>query len=183
MIQPPAPYRLRPLLVGDLTAVSVIEQDSFPTPTKKSAYEYELTQNQVAHYQALLMEPGSGPAQLVGYAGYWVLADEIHVSIIAVAPDLRGKGLGELLFLNMLYLSYEEQAALVTLEVRERNVSAQSLYSKYLFEVVGRRRRYYRDTGEDAILMTVMLHDSPIYPAFLDERRAALFQRLSTAPN
>jgi ribosomal-protein-alanine N-acetyltransferase len=183
MLQPPLPYSLRPLTVADLPAVSVIEQASFPTPTKESAYHYELTQNQLAHYQALLIQSETGPEQLAGYAGYWVLADEIHVSIIAVPPHLRRRSLGELLFLNLLYLAYDEQAVLVTLEVRERNVTAQALYAKYRFEIVGQRPRYYRDTGEDAILMTVMLQDNPSYRPFLDEQRERLFARLRSAPD
>lgn len=183
MLRPPFPYSLRPLTVADLAAVDIIEQASFPSPSKTSAYTYELTQNLLAHYQGLLIQPETGPEELAGYAGYWVLADEIHVSIIAVAPHLRGHGLGELLFLNMLYLAYEEQAVLITLEVRERNITAQNLYAKYRFEVVGRRRRYYRDTGEDALLMTVMLQGNPTYRPFLDEQRAQLFARLGSAPD
>jgi len=182
MLQPPTPYILRPLLISDLAAVSEIEHASFPTPTKESAYTYELTQNLLAHYQALLIGAGAAPESLAGYAGYWNLASEIHVSIIAVAPHLRRQGLGELLFLNVLYLAYVEQASLVTLEVRYRNISAQQLYTKYRLEIVGRRRRYYRDTGEDAILMTVQLHDNPSYRPFLDEQRNRLFARLATAP-
>lgn len=183
MLQPPPPYYLRPLLVEDYTAVALIEQASFPRPMKETAFRYELTENLIARYQALVSRPGSGPERLLGYAGYWVLGDEIHVSIIAVAPDQRGRGLGELLFLNILYLAYTERAALVTLEVRETNLVAQTLYEKYLFDVVGQRPRYYRDTGEDALLMTVMLHNKPEYRAFLDRQRDALFADLAGAPD
>lgn len=55
----------------------------------------------------------------------------------------------------MLFMAYEHPACLVTLEVRERNLVAQQLYAKYDFAVVGQRPHYYKDTGEDAILMTL----------------------------
>ena len=114
----------------------------------------------------------------MGYAGYWLIADEVHISTIAVDPQRRGSGLGELLLLNLLYLAFEHDAALVTLEVRENNYSAQALYHKYRFEIVGRRRGYYRDTGEDAILMTVMLKSNTAYRQFLDQKREKLFTQL-----
>lgn len=183
MLQPPPPYHLRPLLLSDYPTVALIEQASFPRPMKESAYRYELTENLLAHYQALVSHPGSENERLLGYAGYWVLGDELHISTIASAPDQRGKGLGELLLLNLLYLAYVEQAGLVTLEVREHNLTAQGLYKKYLFEVVGQRPRYYRDTGENALLMTVMLQGNPDFSAFLDEQREMLFARLSSAPD
>jgi [ribosomal protein S18]-alanine N-acetyltransferase len=181
MLKPPPPFRLRPLTLSDLPAVSVLEKQSFPTPTKEKSYQYELTENQLAHYQALLNESDGQFEQLLGYAGYWLIADEIHISTIAVDPQWRGSGLGELLLLNMLTMAYEDEASLVTLEVRENNYGAQALYHKFRFEVVGRRRRYYRDTGEDAILMTVLLKSNPTYQLFLDQRTKELFAQLAGA--
>jgi ribosomal-protein-alanine N-acetyltransferase len=120
----------------------------------------------------------SGAETLLGYAGYWILADEIHISTIAVDPALRRQGLGQLLLLNILFLGYDHQASLVTLEVRETNTSARKLYKKYRFMEVGLRKRYYRDTGGNAILMTVMLKDLPDYESFLVQRRDTLFRQL-----
>jgi ribosomal-protein-alanine N-acetyltransferase len=58
--------------------------------------------------------------------------------------------------------------------VRHGNTSAQALYRKYHFEEVGVRRRYYRDTGEDALLMTVDFAIKPDFCAWLAERATAL---------
>ena len=182
MFQPPHPFHLRPLTVADLPTVLAIEQHSFPTPTKEATYRYELLENQLAQYRGLVMYSGSERERLVGYAGTWLLVDEVHISIIAVDPALRRQGLGELLLLDLLYMAVTQEAALVTLEVREGNLAAQQLYSKYGFAVVGRRRGYYRDTGEDAVLMTVELRDNPAYQAFLDAQRGRLLARLPTAP-
>lgn len=181
MLQSPPPFHLRALSLSDLPAVTVIEKQSFPTPTKENSFRYELTENQLAHYQALIHEHADQAEQLLGYAGYWIIADEVHISTIAVDPQWRGLGLGELLFLNMLFLAYQHDAALVTLEVRENNLGAQELYHKYRFEDVGRRLRYYRDTAEDAILMTVMLQSNKSYRQFLDQKREMLFTKLVDA--
>ena len=181
MLKPPPPFCLRPLTPADMPAVMHIERRSFPTPTQEALYRYELTQNRLAHYQALTRLEEPPQEVLLGYGGYWLIADEIHISIIAVEPALRGQGFGELLLLNMLFSAFDHNASLITLEVRENNRVAQALYHKYRFEEVGRRRRYYKDTGEDALLMTVSLETTPDYTTCLEQRWKALFRELAPA--
>lgn len=168
------PYQLRPLQLADIDAVLAIEAQSFPSAARASLYRHELSENPLAFYQALVLGDTN---TLIGYAGFWMMADEAHISIIAVDPAWRGKRLGELLLLNMLWLACGQQALLATLEVRRSNKVAQKLYEKYQFEYVGERRRYYRDTGEDALLMTV-LFDSGSYCQRLDQYRIDLFSCL-----
>ncbi len=182
MLQAPSPLILRPLRLSDLAAVAVIEQHSFPTPTQEKTYRYELTKNKLAHYQALLLRQSNGAERLIGYAGYWLIAGEVHISTIAVDPKFRRRGLGELILLNTLHLAYRHDAALVTLEVRESNQAAQDLYKKYEFEIVGRRKRYYKDTGEDALLMTVLLQDNQPYRQSMEEKKKLLFAQLAGTP-
>jgi ribosomal-protein-alanine N-acetyltransferase len=163
----------------DVTAVLAIDALSFPTPMKESLLRYELNENPLAHYQVLAQQLSSGEEQILGFAGYWLLGDEVHVSTIAVHPEQRGKQLGERLLLNLLLLAYTHPARLVTLEVRQSNEAAQQLYAKYWFRVAGKRRRYYKDTGEDAILMTV----EPLngrYHQFLIAQKQTLLPRLET---
>ncbi|HSG17811.1 MAG TPA: ribosomal protein S18-alanine N-acetyltransferase [Anaerolineae bacterium] len=180
MLKPPLPYLLREMRPSDITQVMGIEQVVFPTPWKASAYEYEVTRNRLAHYQVLLAQLGDQPGILIGYAGTWTLADELHISTIAVSKTWQGKGLGELLLLNMLTLAYQLPVTLVTLEVRRSNIVAQSLYKKYLFEIVGERRRYY-ESREDALIMNA----GPLNAAYrvhLKECQKALFGRLQNEP-
>jgi ribosomal-protein-alanine N-acetyltransferase len=158
--------------------VLAIEKHSFPTARNEALYLYELTQNQLAHYHALIRQEPTGEETLLGYAGYWILSDETHISTIAIDPALRRQGLGQLLLLNILFLSYDHKASLVTLEVRETNKGAQELYKKYRFSQVGLRKHYYRDTGEDAILMTVLLKRASDYKEFLKQKRDTLFRQL-----
>ncbi len=179
MKQPPTPFCLRQLEPADVPAVLVIEKLSFPTPRNKAIYLYELAHNKLAHYQALTRLEASGKETLLGYTGCWTIADEIHISTIAVDPRLRGQGFGQLLLLSVLFMGLESTAALVTLEVRESNHAAQKLYKKYRFSEVGERPGYYRDTGEDAILMTVNLDSPADYRTFLEQEQDALYARLA----
>jgi ribosomal-protein-alanine N-acetyltransferase len=108
--------------------------------------------------------PPGGPPRvshyIVGFAGFWVMAGEAHITSIAVRASQRRKGIGELLLIGVLDLALELQADVVTLEVRVSNTGAQHLYTKFGFKRVGERRKYYLDrtplgeTREDAVIMT-----------------------------
>ncbi len=163
--------------LSDIPAVMDIEQVAFPVPWKASAYEYEITGNRVASYQVLTAQLRDKPAMIIGYGGYWRLADEAHISTIAIQPAWRGLGLGEMLLINMLLLSYKDPARIATLEVRRSNIVARSLYKKYKFELVGERRRYYQNQ-EDALIMTVIQMDKQ-YLSFLQRKQIELFNKLS----
>ena len=95
-------------------------------------------------------EPG---AAVIGYGGLWLMVDEAHVTSIAVHPDFRGKGLGELLMLALMEVSIRLDARFVTLEVRVSNAVARALYEKLGFRQAGIRPRYYTDNNEDAVVM------------------------------
>jgi ribosomal-protein-alanine N-acetyltransferase len=124
----------------------------------------------------------SGP--VLGYAGFWALVDEAHLANIAVAPEWRGRGLGELLLVTVIDRAVELGLAVVTLEVRVSNLRAQKLYRKYGFEVVGERRHYYSDNGENAYIMTTGIITSAAYQRRLAELKEALHAKLraQTAP-
>ncbi|MFC2071846.1 ribosomal protein S18-alanine N-acetyltransferase [Chloroflexota bacterium] len=89
-----------------------------------------------------------------GFAGFWVMADEAHLTAIAVREAYRRQGIGEFLLLSVIDLAKELDTRIVTLEVRASNAVAQSLYVKYGFTQVGVRRGYYIDNKEDGIIMS-----------------------------
>jgi ribosomal-protein-alanine N-acetyltransferase len=91
---------------------------------------------------------------VVGYGGLWLMVDEAHVTSVAVAPEFRGRGLGELLMLSLFDVAEHMHARLVTLEVRVSNRVARALYEKLGFRQTGMRARYYTDNGEDAVIMS-----------------------------
>ena len=92
---------------------------------------------------------------IFGFAGFWIMAGEAHITNIAVREKHRRQGIGELLFISLIDLATELDARLITLEVRASNTAAQSLYAKYGFSQVDLRRGYYTDNREDGVLMSL----------------------------
>ncbi len=160
--------------VDDISAVMEIENIAFATPWPAGAYREEVARNELAHCYVLETE-GS---ELVGYGCLWLIIDEAHISTLATAPVWRGRGLGELLLLALIREAVTMGAEMATLEVRVSNRAAQELYTKYGFQVVGRRKRYYQDNQEDALIMTVAPLDEA-YQAALEQHRVMLYARLS----
>ncbi|MCS6845426.1 MAG: ribosomal protein S18-alanine N-acetyltransferase [Caldilineales bacterium] len=115
---------------------------------------------------------------LLGYAGCWLVDEEAHLMTIAVAPEWQGLGLGEWLLLQVLDLVERRGAEVCTLEVRVSNQVAQALYRRLGFRVEGRRRRYYTDNNEDALIMTSPPLWSEAMRSLREVRRAALVERL-----
>ena len=92
---------------------------------------------------------------IFAYGGYWLMGEEAHIVVLATHPQWRRRGLAEAVLIEMLAQMRSVDVNEVTLEVRSGNVAAQELYRKLGFEEVGRRKRYYRDNGEDALLLTL----------------------------
>lgn len=181
MLRPPSPYSLRAMTTVDVDAVLAIEAASYPTPRSRTFFINELSDNPLAHYQVLTRRETDGRETIIGHAGFWLIAWEAHIVTIAVRPDERGRGLGELLLLNLLTLVCAAAPSRVALEVRAGNVSAQDLYLKLRFNVTGRRRRYYRDTGEDAVVMEIDLAATPGYCTWISRQADRLLARLARA--
>jgi ribosomal-protein-alanine N-acetyltransferase len=159
-----------------LEQVVAIDQLSFSLPWPVHSYRYELLENEVSRqwvaeaysaeaeaysaeaeaYSAKAEAHSEGEApRVIGMIVVWQVMDEAHIATIAVHPEYRGHGIGRQILLTALRECAAQGAALVTLEVREHNPIAITMYHKFGFEVVGRRKRYYKDTNEDAILMTL----------------------------
>jgi ribosomal-protein-alanine N-acetyltransferase len=114
---------------------------------------------------------------IVGFAGCWILADEAHVTEIAVRASYRYQGIGQLLIITLIEMGVELKANLATLEVRLSNTTAHKLYEKLGFEKVGLRKGYYTDNREDALIMTISDIKSPVFQAKLSQLKQALIQR------
>jgi ribosomal-protein-alanine N-acetyltransferase len=146
------PLSIEPMQSQDLDEVLAIEQASFSMPWSRGAFLYEMEQNQVA--RCYVVRDG---ARVVGYICLWEVADEMHVTNIAVHPEARRRGIGGRLLARTLGEARQRVMRIVVLEVRPSNVEARALYESFGFRVVGRRRGYYYDTGEDALVMEVAL--------------------------
>ena len=149
--------------LDDIPEVQEIEREIFPTPWPRNAYRRELLQNKLATYY-IIRETDD----IAGYAGLWKMRDEAHVTTVGVRRRDQGKGYGMALMITLLDRAYEGGSRWVTLECRASNLGAIALYEKLGFKVIGRRRGYYTDDGEDAV---VMWTDSLRAPAFRDHFR------------
>ena len=115
---------------------------------------------------------------ILGFAGMWILYDEAHITTIGVDPRYRGRGLGELLLIDLYDEALRRGAGWLTLEVRVSNTAAQELYRKYGFTVQGTRRRYYSDNNEDAYIMWSRSLQDPANLADVARHRRRLLDRL-----
>ena len=103
---------------------------------------------------------------VAGFLGIWYMADEAHIVSVGVRADHRGRGIGELLVIAAVEQAMARGADAVSLEVRPSNWVARNLYGKYGFEERGRRKSYYADNREDAIIMTTDSIQRPPYAGF-----------------
>jgi ribosomal-protein-alanine N-acetyltransferase len=138
----------------DLDQVVAIDQLSFSMPWPASAYRFELLENPVSLLCVAEVAPDGAPAKIVGIIVIWLILDEAHIATLAVHPDYREMGLGSRLIVEGMKEAIRKGAHSATLEVRAGNLSAQSLYRRFHYKVVGTRPRYYRDDQEDALIMT-----------------------------
>jgi ribosomal-protein-alanine N-acetyltransferase len=143
-------------LLAHLTDILNIERVSFPSPWGRESFEHEVG-NPLSRFWGILSDNG-----LVAYICFWVAAGEIHLMNIAVHPEMRKRGLGRALMDKLGQTGVEEDVRKIWLEVRPSNKAARALYSGMGFAEVGWRRRYYTDTGEDAIVMALTLSPSEV---------------------
>ncbi len=139
---------LQNMSLEDIDQVYEIENLSFTTPWSRESFKSELLKNDLARYIVAKVD-----GKVAAYGGMWIVLDEAHITNIAVHPEYRGRKIGETLVKALLRTAKENKAADITLEVRASNDAARKLYKKLGFKDGGRRKGYYEDTGEDAIIM------------------------------
>ena len=168
------PQSGRPLLIEPMTRADVqqvlrIERQSFATQWPADAFYNELGSNKLAHYFV-----GRCDGELVAYGGIWVILEDAHVTTIAVDERHRGRGFGETMLLHLIDEALSRGASWMTLEVRESNAIAQSLYRKYGFTTVTARKGYYSDNNESALVMWAGNLKSELYRNRLAALRESL---------
>lgn len=192
---------VEPMQVAHIPAVMEIEREAFSLPWPERAYRHEITHNEFAHYyvlcprsvtrspvavsvwqrlsQVIWRRPADGLSLILGYGGFWMMYDEAHISTLAVRAPYQRQGLGALLLVVLLDEARRLGALRATLEVRASNVAAQALYAKYGFDQVGRRKAYYTDNREDALILTTPEFATLAYRNLLEARRHDLLRRLA----
>ena len=131
-----------------IDAVAAIEAECFSHPWSKKSLEESLEKENSLFLVAVEDE------KVIGYVGMEVIVDEGYIFNVAVSADYRRRGVGYALVRELVTYSMKNSLCFITLEVRESNSSAISLYSKFGFIKAGERKNYYSDPDEAAVLMT-----------------------------
>lgn len=142
---------IRKMTVQDVPVVAQIDRISFSLPWPEHSFHYEVSDNRAARCFVAETEDKRLTAMIVS----WIVVDELHIATIATHPDFRRQGIGEQILTTALKDALAAGVRRAFLEVRASNEAAQSMYRKFGFEITGRRVKYYKDNGEDAILMTL----------------------------
>jgi ribosomal-protein-alanine N-acetyltransferase len=143
-------FSILSMSLEDIPGVVEIENLSFPTPWSESSFRYELQENP---YASLFVARTRELTTVIAFACLWIVDQEVKINNIAVHPSYRSQGVGTRFLRFLIDHAASQGCREVTLEVRPSNQAALSLYRKAGFVPIGRRKQYYTDTHEDAIVM------------------------------
>ena len=146
-----APVVIRLAASNDLARVVEIERASFSDPWSLTAFRTALNEERINFHIALCGE------SVVGYAVSWCVIDEAELANLAVVPAMRGQRIGAALLDRAMADARAAGCLVMHLEVRESNAAARALYESRGFGMVGRRKRYYREPVEDALILRARL--------------------------
>jgi len=139
---------IRKMTSDDILTVVELDKMSFSLPWPERSFRFELTDNPAS--RCWVAEVGE---IIVGMIVVWLLVAEAHVATLATHPNFRRQGIAKRLLSHALQYLNSEGAQSSFLEVRAGNIVAQEMYRKFGYKESGRRRHYYKDNDEDAILM------------------------------
>lgn len=118
---------------------------------------------------------------ILGFAGIWLMAEEAHITNIAVWKGYQRQGIGERLLQSIIDIALDLKASIITLEVRVSNTGAQNLYNKYGFNQAGLRRAYYTDNREDGVIMSTEAISSASFQSQFRKLKKGHLKRQSAA--
>jgi ribosomal-protein-alanine N-acetyltransferase len=159
-------FFIRRMKEDDLPEVRTIEALSFSNPWSDDTFRGEIQNTSISFPLVVVRRPGNpvvsdnpvvADGEVVAYIFYWQIGDDVQINNVAVHPDCRGLGLGEAMMRHVVARVRGAGASFVTLEVRQSNTPALTLYKKLGFEVMGTRKNYYTKPDEDAYVMALDL--------------------------
>jgi [ribosomal protein S18]-alanine N-acetyltransferase len=139
--------RFERLQEAHIAAILDIEREVNTAPWSEKSFRNELTH---PHGYFLVALSEGNP---VGYGGFWMVIDEAHITTVAVSPAHQRKGIGRRLMLELLEEAKRRGMSCSTLEVRSGNEPAIKLYEDLGYVAAARRKAYYPDNKEDAVVM------------------------------
>jgi ribosomal-protein-alanine N-acetyltransferase len=147
-------FAVRPMTADDLDAVLEVEAACYTNPWGRAIFARELNN---AWASLELVVEAHAPELPVAHLVYWVVHDELHILNVATAPRFRRRGLASAMLRRLLAICRQQRLLYLTLEVRVGNEAAIALYQAFGFAPIGRRKNYYADNGEDALVMALVL--------------------------
>lgn len=168
----PLAIGLRPMRPRDVASVQRLEQLVYPRPWSATLFHEELARDDRIYLVATVRD-GMVRRPVVGYGGAYVAAGEAHVLTLVCDPGIRRRQVAARLLLQLLVAARQRGAGAATLEVRESNLAARTLYMGFGFVDAGARPGYYEDNGEDARILWLHGLDGPLVGAALASRGRA----------
>lgn len=169
-----AVIQLEPLKSEHLEQVVALDQTCLGGLWTKNGYQREIdSPNSTALVLSLFPQE-----QIIGLGCFWAILEEAHITLLAVAPDYQGQGLGQLLLYNLLREAVNQKLERATLEVKISNQIALALYQKFGFKIAGIRKNYYQKTKEDALILWQSQLNSLLFRQNLDNWQKELENRL-----
>lgn len=144
---------LIPMTSRHIDAVALIEEKSFSVPWAKTMFS-EIAENPISHFYVAVTDEN----EICGFAGMYVIGDESQILNIAVSPDFRRCGIGKKLLHKLIDECEKLNVVMILLEVRESNTPAKNLYKSFGFELCGKRKKYYTNPVEDALVLSKVLN-------------------------
>ena len=139
---------VRKAVCEDIDGIFKIEKSSFTNNWSYESLYEDICKTPISYYLVAETE-----GNILGCIGMWHVMDEAHIMNVAVDSGFRHLGIGSMLLSTLIEYAEDCGILRMTLEVREHNYNAISLYEKYGFLKYGKRKQYYQDTFEDAIIM------------------------------
>lgn len=167
--------KLKSLTPDDLGAILELDQACFSGLWTLEGYQRELDS---PNSDLLGIFAPHSSTSLLGMGCFWTILEEAHITIVAVHPQYQGQGLGQALIYSLLKTASDRNLERATLEVRASNQAAISLYQKFEFKTAGRRRGYYQDNGEDALILWLSDLQHPSFQEKLQQWHSMIVAKL-----
>lgn len=173
--------KLQPLTPALLSSAVELDRLALGGLWTQDGYQRELDS---PNSDLLILVPSTEPPKpqpIIALGCLWAILEEAHITILAVRPQYQRQGLGQALLVALLAAARSRHLEWATLEVRPSNYAAIALYQKHGFSEVGRRRHYYADTGEDALILWRKGLHHPEFLETLEQWRSQVRDRLKTS--
>ena len=169
---------IKPAIAKDIGEIVALDRLCFAGIWSKEGYLRELDSPNSSMLLLWLIQANI-PAQIIGIGCLWSILEEAHITLLGIHPQYQKQGLGMLLLYHLLLDGVDRGLERATLEVRETNTPAINLYQKFGFKIAGKRRNYYKATGEDALILWLNGLNKPDFPQKLGIWQKLIGDRLN----